>query len=212
MTARYVLHGVWASGPTYKVGLMLSLAGEPFDYVHVDLMHGAHKSPEFLARNRFGQVPCLVDASNGRSLCQSASILDYLADTTGKFGGATLEERISAREWMFWDFDRLAPNIYRTRAVKLGFRKAHDAVVDAQVIDAGLALKVLDTHLAGRGWIVGEGTTIADIDVYGVVAYAPAAGFDLAAYPNVVAWMARIEALPGYSGPDQLLPKASKAA
>ena len=113
---------------------------------------------------------------------------------------------------MFWEFDRLAPNIYRTRAVKLGFRKAHDAVVEAQVNDAGIALKVLDAHLAGRDWLVGEGTTIADIDVYGVVAYAPAGGFALESYPNVMAWMARIETLPGYAGPDALLPRASRAA
>ncbi len=212
MTARYTLHGIWASGPTYKVGLMLSLAGETYDYIHVDLRQGEHKQPGYLAKNRFGQVPCLVDTSNGRQLCQSASILEFLADKTGKFGGATLDERFAAREWMFWDFDRLAPAIYRVRAAKLGFRKAHEAVVESYTGDGQVALKTLDDHLAGRLWIVGEGTTIADIDIYGVVGYATQGGYDLSQYPSIRSWMARIEALPGYAGPETLLPKESKAA
>ena len=54
MPARYTLHGIFASGPTYKVGLMLSLAGEHFDYVHVNLREGEHKRPEYLAKQRFG--------------------------------------------------------------------------------------------------------------------------------------------------------------
>src|SRR3954466_14229644 len=90
------LPGVFASGPTYKVGLMLALAGEPFDYVHVALREGEHKKPEYLAKQRFGQVPLLVDNSNGRHLCQSASILEYLADATERFGGASLEADCSA--------------------------------------------------------------------------------------------------------------------
>ena len=212
MAARYTLHGIWLSGPTYKVGLFLSLAGEPFDYVHVNLREGEHKRPEYLAKQRFGQVPLLVDNSNGRHLCQSASILEYLADRTGRFGGASLDERIHAREWMFWDFDRLTRGIYRPRAAKLGFAKFEPDVLSHYENEGRTNLKVLDDHLKGRSWIVGDGPTIADIDITGVVAYAPQAGHDLGAFPNVAAWLKRMEALPGYRGPDELLPKETKAA
>jgi len=212
VAARFTLHGVFLSGPTYKVGLMLSLAGEPFDYVHVNLREGEHKQPAFLAKQRFGQVPLLVDNSNGRHLCQSASIMEYLADTLGKFGGATLEERVLAREWMYWDFDRLAPAIYLSRGMKLGFRASTPELVELFASDGNAALKVLDSHLAGRSWLVGEGPTIADIDVYGVVAYASDGGFDLGVYPNIAAWIKRFEALPGFGAAGSLLPPATKAA
>jgi glutathione S-transferase len=212
MPARYTLHGIWASGPSYKVGLFLSLAGESFDYVHVNLREGEHKRPEYLAKQRFGQVPLLVDNSNGRHLCQSAAILEYLADKTGKFGGATVQERLDAREWVFWEFDRLSKGVYRPRAAKLGFAQFAPDVVAHYEADGQAALKTLDAQLKGRDWIVGEGPTFADIDIYGVVAYAPQAGHDLAAYPNVAAWAKRIEALPGFRGPEELLPKESKAA
>lgn len=211
MPARFVLHGVFLSGPTYKVGLFLSLAGEAFDYVHVNLREGEHKQPPYLSKQRYGQVPLLVDNSNGRQLCQSAAILEYLADTTGKFGGASLEERIQAREWMYWDFDRLAAPIYRSRGMKLGIRKLTPELVEMYAGEGKVALKVLDDHLAGRSWIVGEAPTIGDIDLYGVVAYATEAGFELSAFANVAAWLKRVEALPGFI-PAGSLPRETKAA
>ncbi|WP_162815669.1 glutathione S-transferase family protein [Microvirga aerophila] len=158
MPTRFELHGITFSGPTYKVGLMLSLAGEAFDYVHLDMMAGAHKQPAHMARQRYGQVPLLIDKSNGRHLCQSAAILEYLSDTLGKFGGSTLDERLQAREWLYWDFDRLAAPIYRARTIKLGIRQAPPEVLEDCTKGGQAALKVLDAHLAGRDWLVGEGS------------------------------------------------------
>jgi glutathione S-transferase len=212
MPARYTLHGSPRSGPTYKVALFLSLAGEPFDWVLVNMREGEHKQPAYLAKQRFGQVPLLIDNENGRDLCQSASILEYLADRTGKFGGANLDERIRAREWMFWEFDRLAPHIYRPRAARAGFRQFDPAVLAQHESEGKTALKVLEDHLAGRSWVVGDGPTIADIDLYGVIAYAADGGYDLAAHPNLSAWMKRIQALPGFGPAEALLPQATKAA
>jgi glutathione S-transferase len=211
MTARFELSGIWLSGPTYKVGLMLALCGQRFDYVHVT-PRGDAKTPAFMARQRYGQVPLLVDREAGFNLCQSASILEHLADALGQFGGATPAERIQAREWMFWDFDRLAAPIYRLRGQRLGFRSLHQATAEALYAEGVAALKVLDDHLAGRTWLVGDGATIADIDIYGVVAYAEAGGYRLADFPAVQAWMKAVEALPGFGAPEQILPKATQAA
>ena len=212
MPARFELHGIAFSGPTYKVGLMLTLAGEPFDYVHVNMMQGEHKQPAHLSKQRYGQVPLLIDRNNGRHLCQSAAILEYLSDTLGRFGGATLDERLQAREWLYWDFDRLSSHVYRARTIRLGIRPAGPEVLEACMTEGNGALATLDRHLAGRGWIVGEGATIADIDIYGVVAFADEAGFDLSAYSHLQAWMGRVEAMPGFAGTKALLPMASRVA
>lgn len=210
MAARFRLNGHFMSGPTYKVGLMLSLAGEPFSFKLIDLAAGEQRQPEYRQKARFGQVPCLEDLQNGRRLVQSAAILDYLADRTGKLGGATYDERLAAREWMFWDFDRLAPYVYRSRMIALGFRKAEEPVVEdlRQMATAGLAL--LEGHLAGRDFVVGDGPTIADVDLYGVLALAPDARFDLAAYPSISAFMRRVEALPGFGRQADVLPRADR--
>lgn len=207
--SKITLYGIWLSGPTYKAGLALSLMGQPFAYKHVDLRAGAHKQPDYLAINRFGQVPALVDGD--LKLCQSGAILLHLADKFGKMGGKTAEEKARVREWLFWEFDRLASNIYRPRAIKRGFMKADDNVHQMYLNQAGDALKVLDGALAKADFLVGSEPTIADVAVYGDVAYAEEAAIDLSPYANVKAWMARVEKLPGFKKYEDVLPKQDAA-
>src|SRR6185437_14199077 len=118
-------------------------------------------------------------------------------------------ERLRAREWILWGFDRLVPNIYRPRARRLGFRPADSATLEMYMNDGRAALRVLEDELGTRGWLAGEDPSIADVDIYGVVRYAPEGDFDLSIYPNLKAWMARIEGLPGYRSPENLLPQQS---
>ncbi len=203
------LYGIWLSGPTYKAGLALSLLGQPFAYKHVDLRAGAHKQPDYLAINRFGQVPALVDGD--LKLCQSGSILLYLADKFGKMGGKTAKEKARVREWIFWEFDRLAANVYRPRAIKRGFMKAEDSVYTMYSNLANDALKVLDGALATSPFLVGSEVTMADVAVYGDVAYTEEAAIDIGPYANIKAWMGRIEKLPGFKKYEDVLPKADAA-
>jgi glutathione S-transferase len=209
MSTRYALYGTWLSGPTYKVALLFSLLRCKFDYIHVDLKTGKNKEPGYLEKNRFGQVPCLVDRRTNFSLCQSGSILEYIAEAEGYFLPSTELERLRAREWILWNFDRLVPNIYRPRAHKLGFRDADAATLQMYMNDGNAALKVLDGVLSKGEWLVDGRPTIADIDLYGVVSYASEGGFDLSQYENIASWMKRLEALPGFLPAERLLPKTS---
>lgn len=210
MQNRFTLYGHWLSGPTYKVGLMLSLCGEPFAYTHVNLLEGAHRKPEYLAKNRYGQVPCLE--ADGVSLCQSSSILQFLAEKLGKFDGKTPVERARVREWLFWSMDRLAPAVYRSRAARAGIAKLEPAVLTLYQEEATRALKTLDRELAKTPWLAVLEPTIADIDVYGVIHFLHDAGFDPTPYPNLAAWIERIKALPGFVAPQDALPKETRAA
>lgn len=208
-TARFHLNGIWLSGPTYKVGLMLSLCGEPFTFHAVDLRGGEQRTPEFQAKTPFGQVPVLEH--EGRTYAQSAAILDYLATTLGRFGGADATERAEIAAWMYWDFDRLAPGIYRSRSIRLGFMKVDEAVAAHYTGVGDAALTILETRLTGRDWLVGAAPTIADIDVYGVIAFAAEGGFDLSLRPAISAWKARVEALPGWGSNETVLPKVDRS-
>ena len=212
MAAPYKLHGVWLSGPTYKAGLMLSMTGQKFDYEFINLREGGGKAPEYRAKSRWGQVPCLTVAATGKNLVQSAAILGFLALATGKFAGANADEQQEIREWMLWSADRLAPPVYRSRAAKLGLRAFDAATVEMYATDGKAALGALEDHLKGRNWAVGSAASIADIDLYGVLNYAEAGGFVMAGYPNIAGWMKRFEALPGFGKPEAILPKESKAA
>ncbi|HXQ41452.1 MAG TPA: glutathione S-transferase family protein [Candidatus Udaeobacter sp.] len=202
--AKPMLHGIAFSGPTYKVALMFALSGEPFAYKHMDMRAGAHKAPEYLAINRYGQVPAVIDGA--LRLCQSGAILQYLADKFGKFGGKNAEERARAREWLFWDADRLAPGIFRSRAVARGFLKLDPGAVSYFRDHGEQGLKVLEAELGKSPFVAGKAPTIGDIACYGVLAFAKEGEFDLSAYPNIGAWMDRMQSLKGFKGPYDLLP------
>lgn len=209
MAAAYTLYGSFLSAPTYKVGLMLALCGLKYDYRHIDLAKGQHKSPEFLKINRYGQVPALVH--DGFNMCQANTILEYLAEKTGKFGPANAEERQRIREWFVWESDRLEPGINRSRFFER-FAKPDQAVVDYHRKWAELGLGVLNDLLEGKDFLVGGLPTIADIAIYGVVAHMAEAKFDMTAWPQVKAWSERVTTLPGFRLPYDLLPKADRDA
>jgi glutathione S-transferase len=205
---RFTLYGSMTSGPTYTVGLMLSLCRHPFSYIHVNLREGQHKQPDYLVKNRYGQVPTLRDGQT--FLVQSAAVLEHLADSLGKFDGKSVLERQRIREWLFWNWDKLALPIFRLRARARGFRQFGDEVRSMYDTEAKAALAVLEHELQKSEWITGRRATIADVSIYAVLRYAPEASIDLTPYPNVIAWKKRFETMPGFGTPEQILPMESR--
>ncbi len=205
---RFTLYGFAGSTNTYNVALMLSLCRHPFSYIHVSLRDGAHKLADYLVKNRYGQVPALRDGQ--MFFVQSAAILLHLAETLGKFDGKTVLEKARIREWLFWQWDKLALPVFRLRARSRGFRQFGDEVRVMYDTEAKAALAVLESELSKQEWIAGKKPTVADIGIYSVVRYCPDANVDLSHYPNVREWRRRFEALPGFSAPEQLLPMESR--
>jgi glutathione S-transferase len=204
----FVLHGSPHSLPTYRVALMLRLCGAGFSFRYVSFQRKMHQTAEFRALSRWGQVPVLEH--DGRVLLQSAAILEYVSETLGRFGGADRDARQHISEWLFWDADRLMPPLYSWYSVELGRRGllplSFDPVLVAEFDRKGeAALGVVDHNLAGCKFLVGKAPTIADLCCYADIAFARLAGRDLAEWPNVTAWAGRIEALPGFAAPFDLL-------
>ena len=206
--ARFTLYGNATSGPTYTSALMLSLSRHPFSYIHINLREGAHKQPDYLVKNRYGQVPALRDGQ--LVTVQSAAILLYLSESLGKFESKVPLEKQRIREWLFWAWDKLAVPVYRLRARLRGTRQFGDEVRIMYDTEAKAALAVLDHELGKGEWVVGKKPSVADIGIYGVLRYAGEAGVDLAHYPNVMGWKKRFEELPGFATPEELLPLESR--
>ncbi|MCA3574129.1 MAG: glutathione S-transferase family protein [Aestuariivirga sp.] len=205
---RFTLYGMLGSGPTYTVALMLSLSKYPFSYIHVNLREGQHKQPDYLVKNRYGQVPALRDGQT--YYVQSAAVLQHLADELHRFDGKTEVERNRIREWLFWQWDKLAVPVFRLRARARGLRQFGDEVRIMYDTEAKAALAMMENELGKSEWIAAKRPTIADIGIYGVLRYAAEANIDLTPYPNVSAWKKRFEALPGFGAPDQVLPMESR--
>jgi glutathione S-transferase len=190
-----VLHGFRLSGHSHRAELFLSLLGLPFEFRQVDLAAGAHKQPAFLAKNAFGQVPVIEDGEV--VIADSTAILVYLATryAPGKWLPQDPAGAAEVQRWLSVASGLVAFGPAAARLVTV-FKASLDA--DEAIARSHALLAVLQRVLAGRSWLVGTKPTIADVAIYTYVAHAPEGNVSLDAYPDVRAWLARIEALPGF--------------
>lgn len=189
------LFGFPLSGHSHRVELMLSLLGLPSEFVLVDLTKGAHKQPEFLAMNPFGQVPVIDD--NGSVLADSNAILVYLAQKygEGRWLPSDAAGAAAVQRWLSIAAGPLAAGPARARLISV-FGAPYNA--EEVIANAHALLKVIEAELSGRQYLVGEQPSIADVACYSYIAHAPEGNVALADYPNLRAWLARIEALPHF--------------
>lgn len=190
------LHGFPLSGHSHRVQLALSLMGLPHQVVQVDLKNGAHKTPAFLKLNPFGQVPVLDD--NGTALFDSNAILVYLAtkyDADRRWLPIDPKAQADVQAWLSVAAGLVAFGPAAARLITVFGAKFNAEEVIGR---AHNLLKVMDGQLASRSFLVGDQATLADIAGYSYISSAPEGNVDLAAYPNVRAWLARMEALPGF--------------
>ncbi|WP_323154754.1 glutathione S-transferase family protein [Pseudomonas alvandae] len=185
------------SGHAHRVQLMLSLLELPVEIIFVDLAKGAHKQPEFLAINAFGQVPVLDD--NGVVLADSNAILVYLASKYGHGRWLPTDPVGAARvqRWLSVAAGPLHAGPATARLITV-FGASHNA--EDVIARSHNLLKVIDQELSNSTYLAGDAPTIADIAGYTYIAHAPEGNVSLQDYANVRAWLARIEALPGFVG------------
>jgi glutathione S-transferase len=184
------------SGHAHRAELMLGLLGLRADLIDVDLRGGEHKQPAFLARNAFGQVPVLEDGDV--TIADSNAILVYLArryDESGRWLPADPVQAAQVQRWLSVAAGQLASGPARARLVAL-FNAPFDPAPSKQV--AADLFAVMEQHLARQPFFAGSAPTIADVALYSYTAHAPEGGVSLQPWPNIRAWLARIEALPGF--------------
>ena len=194
------LFGNRESGHSYKVSLMLALAAIPHAYEEIDLDLPRDARPEpFRSLSKYGEVPLLMH--DGHAFVQSNAILLHLAELTGRLGGESRQRLERAREWLFWEANRIGFSLANLR-YGLTFTTA-GATADGQVFlrqrfDADIAR--LDTELTdGRAFILGDDPSIADISLCGYMFWPEQANVHMP--PGVQAWLDRISALPGWRHP-----------
>jgi len=200
------LYCMGESGNAYKAALPLSLSGLEWEAVYVDFFGGETRTAEFRKLNVMGEVPVLVDA--GEVLTQSGLIQMHISDKSGKFGGADAAEARDILRWVLWDNHKLSSQAGVTRFLMNFLPEAkRDAgvIAFAQGRLAG-AYATLDAHLAARDWIVGNAPTNADFSCCGYLFYPEPFGFERADWPAIDRWLSRIEALPGWKHPYDLMP------
>jgi glutathione S-transferase len=192
------LYDYLESGNGYKVRLLMTQLGVPFERVELDILKGETRSAEFLAKNLNGRIPVL-EVQPGQFLAESNAIMCYLAEGTALLP-AERWERALILQWLFFEQYSHEPNIATVR-----FWITHNLLTDerrAQLPQKQTlgyaALDVMEKHLAGRAFFVGEGYSIADIALYAYTHVAHEGGFALTAYPRVRAWLERVRNQPNH--------------
>lgn len=202
--ADYQLYCFAQSGNAYKPALMLNLCGADWTPCFVDFFNGETRRKAFRAINPMGEVPVLDHG--GKILTQSGIILDYLADQFGKFGAADEDERREIWRWILFDNHKLTANVATYRFLRRFAKTGETPVTDFLKGRLRSALKVLDGHLHNRKFVVADRPTIADLSLVGYLFWPDEFDVTWDHYPAIGSWLERIEALPGWVHPYQLMP------
>jgi glutathione S-transferase len=191
------LYGHEISGNSYKVRLLLSLLNLKYEWGRVDLMKGEHKSPEYLAKNPFGQVPFLVDGEV--QLADSQAILVYLARQYGGEKWLPLDALSLAQiiRWLSTAAGEVRQGPENARLYYL-FGAGTNINIERATQKSTFILTQLDQHLSDRTWLEFDHPTIADVAIYPYIALARDGKIDLDAYPQVLNWIERVKQLAGY--------------
>ncbi len=191
-----ILYWDTLSGHSHRVRMFLNLLRLPHDIRRVELAKGEHKQPAYLAINPTGQLPAIDD--NGRVMFDSNAILTYLALTYDEQRTWFPADPVGASEVVRFLSFAAGPGLSSGGEARLV--TVFGAKLDPQRAFAVAArfYPVLENHLAGREFLVGAGPTIADVANYTYTAHAPEGGISLEPYPNIRAWLGRIEALPHF--------------
>ena len=204
------LHEHPASANCLKVRMLLAQLGLPCERVTVDIFAGESQTPEYLTRNPAGRTP-LLETDEGAFIPESGAILLYLAEGSPLLPSDRLE-RARVHAWMFFEQNLFEPNVGTARFWRLTGREAEQPEAFARHLEAGrAALETLERGLAEAAFLVGGCYTVADCALYGYAHVAHEAGYDMAAYPAVRAWLTRVAELPGAAADLEPYPAAAHA-
>jgi len=192
------VYGMKASGNCYKVQLLLEQLQRPYRWVDIDSAHGETRTPQFLAKNANGKVP-LLELDDGRLLSESSAILHFLAEGT-PYLPTDAWLRAQVLQWMFFEQYSHEPYIAVARFICGWLPADHARRTELpRLLERGAqALAVMERHLCGHEFFSGDSYTIADIALFAYTHCAADGGFDLAAYPEVCTWLARVQAQPRF--------------
>lgn len=201
MAEELTLHEDPRSGNCYKIKLTAALLDQPMAIRQYDILKGETRTPEFLETvNAHGRIPVLQVGT--RFLPESNAACWFLAEHTDLVPEDRFE-RAQMLRWMFFEQYSHEPNIATLRfwCAFVGQANLSDqqrGQMLAKRMAGQEALATMDGHLKGRDWFVGDSASLADIALYAYTHVAEEGGFDLATYPAVKAWLARVPTLAGF--------------
>jgi len=180
----------------YKATIALEELELPYRLHHVRIAQGEHRQPDFLALNPHGRIPALTDEDTGVVLFESAAILLYLAEKTGKLLPADTQGRWEAIKWLQFHSSSVGPIIGQRVNFEVFDKARNPAALDRYQRLTEDAFAVLDRRLADHAYLAGDTYSIADIAHFGWSHIARIIDFDFSHHRHLSAWHERVAARP----------------
>jgi glutathione S-transferase len=192
------LYDFLPSGNGYKLRLLLTQLGVPFERVEVNILKGETRTREFLSKNPNGKIPVL-EIEPGKYLAESNAILVYLSEGT-EFLPYDRFLRAQVLQWLFFEQYSHEPFIAKSRfwISILGKAEENYEVIKQKQELGYAALRLMENYLTTHTFFVGERYTIADIALFAYTHVADEGGFDLTQFPAIQAWIEKVKTQPGY--------------
>jgi glutathione S-transferase len=191
MSPPITLYGDRISGNCLKIKWVADYLGVPLRWVQVDVATGGTRAPEILALNPVGKVPFVVFA-DGRILSESNAVIIHLAEGSDLIP-ADAFTRARMLQWMFWEQYSHEPFI-AVRRFHMAFMGRPADSLDPKLLERGnVALGLMERTLADTDFMAGDAVSLADVALVAYTRVAHEGGYDLAAFPSVSAWVARME-------------------
>ncbi len=186
------------SGNGYKIRLLLTQLGIPFERINLDVTKSETRTPDFLSKNPNGKIPVL-EVQPGQYLAESNAILVYLSEGT-EYLPYDRFLRAQVLQWLFFEQFSHEPYIASPRfwISILHTHEEHKAEIEKRQQQGYAALRLMENHLQTNKYFVGGRYSIADISLFAYTHVAPEGGYDLTPFPAIGAWIDRIKSQPRY--------------
>lgn len=190
----------WPTPNAHKITILLEELGLPYRLLTLDIQTGAQFDPQFLAISPNNRMPAIVDhaptdAGAPLALFESGAILEYLADKTGRFLGASPRDRYTVLQWLYWQMAGVGPMFGQAFHFRTYAPEPLPYAIDRYTLEVERLLSVLDEQLASHGHVAGD-YSIADMAIYPWILAVHKLGQDVDTFPHVARWVAALKTRP----------------
>ena len=189
----------WPTPNGFKITIFCEEAEVPYNIVPVNIGAGDQFKPEFLKISPNHRMPAMVDPDgpDGEPIAifESAAILIYLAEKTGKFLPGEPRRRFDVLQWLMWQMGGIGPMLGQNHHFRMYAPETIDYAVERYTNEAKRLYNVLDLQLADREFMAGE-YSIADMATFPWIMPYKRQGVDMEEYPNVRRWFDAIKERP----------------
>ncbi len=191
----------WPTPNGHKVHILLHEAEIEHKIIPINIQQGDQFKPDFLRISPNNKMPAIVDQDGPGgepiSVFESAAILIYLANKTGRFLPKDERKHYDVLQWLMFQMGSVGPMLgqahhFHAYAPERVERENLQYGIDRYVNEGNRIYGVIDRRLADKEWIAAGEYTIADMAIMPWLRDPKKQGIDIAQYPNLERWRDRI--------------------